>query len=55
MCSPSELSGMGAEQVEQVTVGRMTEARSSIGLGMSRDMVVQLSLLLVCEGKGQCR
>lgn len=40
MCSPSELSGMGAEHVEHVTVGRMTDARSCIGWEMSRDIVV---------------
>jgi hypothetical protein len=29
---------MGAEQDEQVTVGRITEARSSIGRGAKSDM-----------------
>ena len=39
MCSPSELSGMGAAHDEQVTVGRMTEARSSMRFGTRSDIL----------------
>jgi len=39
--SPKELKGMGAEQLEQVTVGNRTEARSiSAGRGILSDMMV---------------